>query len=112
MAVQRDAQRRRLARRLQRDARAVDRPARLLASRLTSSGIDTLVICGLSTSGCIRATAVDAIQLGFRPIVVEDAVGDRWQDAHDQSLADLGAKYADLEATDTVIQKLRGWNAG
>lgn len=83
-----------------------------LASRLTSSGIDTLVICGLSTSGCIRATAVDAIQLGFRPIVVEDAVGDRWQDAHDQSLADLGAKYADLEATETVIQKLRGWNAG
>ena len=83
-----------------------------LASRLTSSGIDTLVICGLSTSGCIRATAVDAIQLGFRPIVVEDAVGDRWQDAHDQSLADLVAKYADLEATETVIQKLRGWNAG
>ena len=77
-----------------------------LASRLTSAGIDTLVIVGLSTSGCVRATAVDAIQLGFRPIIVEDAVGDRWQDAHDQALADLQAKYADLESLDAVCAKI------
>lgn len=77
-----------------------------LASRLTSAGIDTLVIVGLSTSGCVRATAVDAIQLGFRPIVVEDAVGDRWQNAHDQALADLRAKYADLETLNAVCERI------
>ena len=78
-----------------------------LASRLTARGIDTLVIVGLSTSGCVRATAVDAIQLGVRPVVVEDAVGDRWPEAHDQSLADLRAKYADLEPVATVEAKFR-----
>lgn len=77
-----------------------------LGSRLTSTGIDTLVIAGLSTSGCVRATAVDSIQFGFRPIIVEDAVGDRSQEAHDQALADLGAKYADLEKLDAVCAKL------
>lgn len=77
-----------------------------LASRLTSAGIDTLIIAGLSTSGCVRATAVDAIQFGFRPIVVEDAVGDRWQAAHDQTLADLRAKYADLEPLSDVCAKM------
>lgn len=80
-----------------------------LGSRLTASGVDTLVIVGLSTSGCVRATAVDAIQHGFRPIVVEDAVGDRWADAHRQALADLGAKYADLvPATEAAVHLRRG----
>nr|BAH90466.1 isochorismatase hydrolase [uncultured bacterium]BAH90572.1 isochorismatase hydrolase [uncultured bacterium] len=78
-----------------------------LASRLVSSGIDTLVIAGVSTSGCVRATAVDAIQTGFRPIVVEDAVGDRWEDAHRQSLADLAAKYADLATVETAVGRLK-----
>ncbi|SLN66041.1 Maleamate amidohydrolase [Roseivivax jejudonensis] len=77
-----------------------------LASRLTSAGIDTLVVAGLSTSGCVRATVVDAIQLGFRPIVVEDAVADRWQDAHRQSLADMAAKYADLTSVDAAVERL------
>ncbi len=81
-----------------------------LASRLVSAGTDTLVITGLSTSGCVRATTVDAIQQGFRPIVVEDAVGDRWQDAHRQALADMQAKYADLASADTVAERLRGWS--
>lgn len=80
-----------------------------LASRLVSAGIDTLVIAGLSTSGCVRATTVDAIQSGFRPIVVEDAVGDRWADAHHQSLADMRAKYADLATVDTVVATFRRW---
>lgn len=79
-----------------------------LASRLVSQGVDTLVICGVTTSGCVRASAVDAIQHGFRPIVVPEAVGDRWPDAHDQSLRDLAAKYADLMGTDAVVRALSG----
>lgn len=67
-----------------------------LASRLVAEGIDTLVITGCTTSGCVRATAVDALQHGFRPIVVREAVGDRSQAAHEQSILDLQAKYADV----------------
>ncbi|MDZ4065833.1 MAG: isochorismatase family protein [Tabrizicola sp.] len=77
-----------------------------LSSRLVSQGVDTLVICGVTTSGCVRASTVDAIQCGFRPIVVPDAVGDRWPDAHDQSLRDMAAKYADLMGTDLVLTAL------
>lgn len=77
-----------------------------LASRLVSRGVDTLVICGVTTSGCVRASTVDAIQHGFRPIVVPEAVGDRWPDAHDQSLRDMAAKYADLAGADAVIEAL------
>jgi nicotinamidase-related amidase len=67
-----------------------------LASRLTSGGVDTLLLVGATTSGCVRATAVDAVQSGFRPMVVAEAVGDRSQAAHDQSLFDLEQKYADV----------------
>lgn len=67
-----------------------------LASTLTAAGIDTLLITGLTTSGCIRATAVDACQSGFVPIVVKDAVGDRQQEPHDANLFDLQAKYAEV----------------
>lgn len=67
-----------------------------LVSRLNSRRIDTLIIAGCTTSGCVRATAVDAIQNGFRPIVVREAVGDRSVAAHEQSLFDLHAKYADV----------------
>lgn len=74
-----------------------------LSSRLNAAGIDTVVICGLTTSGCIRATAVDAIQHGFRPIVVREAVGDRWPAAHDQALYDLDAKYADVVGLDEAL---------
>lgn len=77
-----------------------------LSSRLVSKGVDTLVICGVTTSGCVRASTVDAIQHGFRPVVVPDAVGDRWADAHDQSLRDMAAKYADLAGTDEAIAGL------
>jgi len=77
-----------------------------LSSRLVSAGVDTLIICGVTTSGCVRASAVDAIQSGFRPIVVSDAVGDRWQDAHDQSLRDLAAKYADVTDAAAVEEYL------
>src|SRR5215204_348198 len=58
-------------------------------SRLNARRIDTLLIAGCTTSGCVRATAVDALQLGLRPIVVREAVGDRAEAAHRQSLFDL-----------------------
>ena len=67
-----------------------------LASRLAAQGIDTLIITGCSTSGCVRATAVDACQSGFKTIVVREAVGDRSLIAHDQSLVDIEAKYGDV----------------
>lgn len=67
-----------------------------LASTLTASGIDSLVITGLSTSGCVRATCVDACQHGFIPIVVEEAVGDRHEDVHRANLFDMNAKYGDV----------------
>ena len=77
-----------------------------LLSRLNARRVDTLVITGCTTSGCVRATAVDAIQHGLRPIVALDAVGDRSEAAHRQSLADLQAKYADVVAADDVLAYL------
>jgi maleamate amidohydrolase len=67
-----------------------------LASTLTALGIDTLLICGTSTSGCIRATALDACQHGFIPFVVRDACGDRHPGPHEANLFDLQAKYAEV----------------
>lgn len=67
-----------------------------LTSRLMAHNIDTLIITGCTTSGCVRATAVDAVQYGYRPMVVREAVGDRSAAAHAQSLFDLDAKYADV----------------
>ena len=67
-----------------------------LASTLTANGHDSLVITGLSTSGCVRATCVDACQHGFIPIVVEEAVGDRHADVHAANLFDMNAKYGDV----------------
>jgi maleamate amidohydrolase len=67
-----------------------------LASTLTSMGIDTLIHAGVSTSGCVRATALDACQHGFIPIVVREAVGDRDAGVHQANLFDLDAKYADV----------------
>ena len=58
--------------------------------------IDTLVITGLSTSGCVRATALDALQHGFAPFVVREACGDRHPAPHEASLFDLQAKYAEV----------------
>jgi nicotinamidase-related amidase len=61
-----------------------------------------VIIVGLSTSGCVRATAVDAVQHGFVPIVVRDAVGDRDERPHEANLFDLDAKYADVVSEDDV----------
>jgi maleamate amidohydrolase len=67
-----------------------------LLSRLVSQGVDTVLVTGAATSGCVRATAVDALQNGFRVSVVQDALGDRERLPHLASLFDLGTKYADL----------------
>ena len=67
-----------------------------LVSRLLAHRVDTVILTGCTTSGCVRATAVDACQTGFRPLVVREAVGDRSVSAHEQSLFDLDAKYADV----------------
>jgi nicotinamidase-related amidase len=77
-----------------------------LVSRLNARTVDTIVIVGCTTSGCVRASAVDAIQNGFRPIVVREAVGDRDPGAHEQSLLDLQAKYADVVPVDSVLAHL------
>ena len=67
-----------------------------LASLLRAQGIDTVVLAGCSTSGCIRATAVDAVQHGFRTIVVRECVGDRHSAPHEANLFDIDSKYGDV----------------
>jgi maleamate amidohydrolase len=67
-----------------------------LASTLHAAGVDTVVLAGVSTSGCVRATAMDALNCGFRPQVVRDACADRTPALHENNLADLDAKYADV----------------
>jgi nicotinamidase-related amidase len=77
-----------------------------LVPKLLTKGVDTLIITGCTTSGCVRATAVDACQNGFRPVVVREAVGDRSAAAHAQSLFDLDAKYADVVAIEDALSYL------
>ena len=78
-----------------------------LAATLTANGIDTLIIAGVSTSGCIRATCVDAIQHGFIPIVVREACGDRHEAPHKANLFDMNAKYGDVVSESVVIEHLK-----
>ncbi|MFA7678872.1 MAG: isochorismatase family protein [Pigmentiphaga sp.] len=76
------------------------------SAQLVSLGVDTLVVTGCTTSGCIRATVVDAVSSGFRPIVVPEAVGDRSVPAHQQSLLDIDAKYGDVVDMDEALARL------
>lgn len=78
-----------------------------LASTLQAGGIDTVVMVGVSTSGCIRATAADALQHGFVPMVVRDAVGDRAPGPHEANLYDLQAKYAEVVNEETALEYLQ-----
>lgn len=73
-----------------------------LASTLTALGIDTLLIAGLSTSGCVRASTVDCCQHGFIPVVVREAVGDRAPGPHEANLFDLQAKYAEVRSLESI----------
>jgi maleamate amidohydrolase len=77
-----------------------------LAGILSSHVIDTLIITGMSTSGCVRATAVDALQHGFCPLVVREAVADRDRVAHENALRDLELKYADVLSVAEVVTYL------
>lgn len=79
-----------------------------LASTLHAAGVDTVVLCGLSTSGCVRASGVDAVQHGFRPIVVAEACGDRAEEPHRANLFDLDAKYADVVTLADALAHLGG----
>jgi maleamate amidohydrolase len=83
-----------------------------LAATLRTLGVDTLIITGVSTSGCVRATAVDALQLGFVPLVVRQAVGDRDPRPHEAALFDLQAKYAEVVDEDAVLAWLGGTRRG
>ena len=67
-----------------------------LAATLSAMGIDTVMVTGFSTSGCVRATALDALQHGFVPYVVREACGDRAPGPHEANLFDLQAKYAEV----------------
>jgi nicotinamidase-related amidase len=77
-----------------------------LGTELTTDGVDTLVIAGVTTSGCVRATAVDSLQHGYRTVVPEDAVGDRAEGPHRANLFDIDAKYGDVVTTDAVLDHL------
>jgi maleamate amidohydrolase len=80
-----------------------------LASTLHTLSIDTVLIAGLTTSGCVRASAVDALGHGFRPLVIADAVGDRDPDIHRMNLFDIDQKYADV-ITSVQAQTLLAMN--
>ncbi|MFC7154234.1 isochorismatase family protein [Halomarina halobia] len=77
-----------------------------LSTELTTAGADTLVVAGVTTSGCVRATAVDSLQHGYRTIVPRDAVGDRAAEPHRANLFDIAAKYGDVVTTDEVLAEL------
>lgn len=79
-----------------------------LASTLTAAGIDTVLLTGLTTSGCVRASCVDSMSSGFRTIVVEDACGDRHPDPHRANLFDMNAKYADVVSEEVALDYLAG----
>jgi maleamate amidohydrolase len=82
-----------------------------LSSLLAAAGCDSVIVTGASTSGCVRATAVDAIQHGYRPVVPREAVGDRNPAAHEANLYDIDAKYGDVVSTDDVVAHLEGLGA-
>ncbi|MCE2464301.1 MAG: isochorismatase family protein [Dehalococcoidia bacterium] len=77
-----------------------------LAPMLTSQGVDTLIVTGCSTSGCIRATAVDGMQYGFRVIVPRECVGDRHPAPHEANLFDIDSKYGDVVSKAEAMEYL------
>ncbi|HEX2045295.1 MAG TPA: isochorismatase family protein [Gaiellaceae bacterium] len=77
-----------------------------LGSLLVAAGCDSVVVTGASTSGCVRATVVDALQHGYRPLVPREAVGDRNPRAHDASLYDVDAKYGDVVSLEEAVDYL------
>jgi maleamate amidohydrolase len=78
-----------------------------LAATLTSLGVDTLLLTGCSTSGCIRASAVDGMQYGFRVIVPRECVADRHSGPHEANLFDINSKYGDVVSKSEVMSYLQ-----
>lgn len=86
-----------------------------LSSFLAANGCDSLIVTGASTSGCVRATVVDALQHGYRPIVPREAVGDRNPAAHEANLYDIDTKYGDVVSVEDVLahlEEVHGAHAG
>lgn len=78
-----------------------------LADWLRFQKVDTLVVTGCTTSGCVRATVVDAVQHNFRTVVLSDCVGDRALDPHEANLFDMRQKYADVMSRDDLLSQLQ-----
>jgi nicotinamidase-related amidase len=74
-----------------------------LAAVLVAAGVDTVVICGATTSGCVRASAVDSVQSGFPTLVVRECVGDRASGPHEANLFDIDAKYGDVISLEDAL---------
>jgi nicotinamidase-related amidase len=74
-----------------------------LASVLVSQGVDSVILCGATTSGCVRATAIDLLQYGWPTIVPRECVGDRAQAPHEANLFDIQAKYADVVSVEDAL---------
>ncbi|NBB48525.1 isochorismatase family protein [Rhizobium sp. CRIBSB] len=79
-----------------------------LASLLTSMGVDNVILTGLTTSGCVRATCVDAMSHGFITTVVREACGDRHSGPHEANLFDMNAKYADVVSEAEILAYIEG----
>lgn len=75
---------------------------------LKAKGVDSVVVTGLTTSGCVRATAVDGLQNNYRVLVPREACGDRDEQAHEANLYDLNAKYADVVSVADILASLSG----
>ena len=78
-----------------------------LAALLTGCGVDTLIITGATTSGCVRASVVDAVQSGFNVLVPADCCGDRAQAPHDAALYDIDQKYGDVTNAEDIYTYLQ-----
>jgi maleamate amidohydrolase len=77
-----------------------------LSACLTAKGIDSLVVAGCTTSGCVRASVIDAMSLNYRTVVATDCVGDRALGPHDANLFDMGQKYSDLMTGKEIVSEL------
>jgi nicotinamidase-related amidase len=78
-----------------------------LAATLVALGVDSVLICGATTSGCVRASCVDAVQHGFSLLVPRECVGDRAQGPHEANLFDIDAKYGDVISLEDAVAHLR-----
>jgi len=77
-----------------------------LAGWYNSKGVDTVLITGCTTSGCVRASVIDSMSYNFRTVIVTDGVGDRAIGPHEANLFDMGQKYGDLMTVDEIISKI------